>query len=102
MPKVTYIEPDGQAIVIDLEPGWSLMQGAMHHGIDGIEAQCGGSCACATCHCYVEAGGEDLPLLEMEAAMLGNVAAERRDNSRLACQITPVNAMTIRFPDRQT
>ncbi|MBO9857672.1 2Fe-2S iron-sulfur cluster-binding protein [Xanthomonas sp. A1809] len=102
MPTITYIEPSGETVAVDLAPGWTLMQGAMHHGIDGVEAQCGGSCACATCHCYVEAGGQDLPLLDMEAGMLDSVAAERRSNSRLACQLVPTSDMTVRFPDRQT
>jgi len=89
MPHITYIEASGQSTTVDLPEGWSLMQGATTNGIDGILGECGGSCACATCHCYVdEARLGDLPAAsENELAMLENVAAERRPNSRLACQL---------------
>ncbi len=103
MPTIKYIEPDGREIVVELADGWTVMQGAMTHGVEGIEAQCSGSCGCGTCHCYVEAGHESLPPpSDIEAAMLANVAAERRDNSRLACQIKPPGDLTVRFPERQT
>jgi 2Fe-2S ferredoxin len=74
---------------VDVTDGWSLMQGATANGVDGIVGECGGSCACATCHCYVdETRMADLPPpSEGELDMLDNVAAERRPNSRLACQI---------------
>lgn len=89
MTQITYLEASGQSTTIDLPEGWSLMQGATTNGIDGILGECGGSCACATCHCYVdEARLGDLPAAsDNELAMLENVAAERRPNSRLACQI---------------
>ena len=90
MPKITYIEPTGNETVVDLPVGWTLMQGATTHGIDGIEAECGGSCACATCHCYVESLADHLPApSENEENMLANVTAERRPNCRLSCQIRP-------------
>lgn len=89
MTQITYIEASGQSTTVDLPDGWSLMQGATANGVDGILGECGGSCACATCHCYV---AEDffskvLPAAEGELAMLEHVADERRPNSRLACQI---------------
>jgi 2Fe-2S ferredoxin len=89
MTHITYVEASGQSTTVDLPEGWSLMQGATTNGIDGILGECGGSCACATCHCYVdEARLGDLPAAsENELAMLENVAAERRPNSRLACQL---------------
>lgn len=89
MANITYIEASGQSTTINLPDGWSLMQGATANGIDGILGECGGSCACATCHCYVEESrlGDIEPASENELAMLENVAAERRPNSRLACQI---------------
>jgi 2Fe-2S ferredoxin len=103
MPLVTYIEPNGSEIVVELGQDWTVMQGAMSNGIDGIEAQCSGSCACATCHCYVESGHDSLPPpSDNEASMLSNVAAERRTNSRLACQIKPKSALVVRLPERQT
>lgn len=89
MTHITYVEASGQSTTVDLPEGWSLMQGATTNGIDGILGECGGSCACATCHCYVdEARLGDLPAAsENELAMLENVAAERRPSSRLACQL---------------
>jgi 2Fe-2S ferredoxin len=90
MANITYVEASGQSTTINLPDGWSLMQGATTNGIDGILGECGGSCACATCHCYVDESrlGDIEPASENELAMLENVAAERRPNSRLACQIT--------------
>jgi ferredoxin, 2Fe-2S len=89
MANITYVEASGQSTTINLPDGWSLMQGATSNGIDGILGECGGSCACATCHCYVDAARlGDLPApSENELSMLESVAAERRPNSRLACQI---------------
>ena len=81
MTQITYVEASGQSTTVDLPDGWNLMQGAIANGVEGILGECGGSCACATCHCYVdEARLGDLDMLE-------NVAAERRANSRLACQL---------------
>jgi ferredoxin, 2Fe-2S len=106
MPKITYIEPSGNETVIDLTEGWTLMQGATSNGIDGIEAECGGSCSCATCHCYVESHTDLLPPpSEAEEGMLANVAAERRPNSRLSCQIkatADMDGMIVRLPSCQS
>jgi ferredoxin, 2Fe-2S len=106
MPHITYIEASGQSTTVELPEGWSLMQGATGNGIDGILGECGGSCACATCHCYVEASrlGELPPPSENELAMLENTAAERRPNSRLACQIKATAALeglVVTLPDVQ-
>jgi ferredoxin, 2Fe-2S len=107
MPKITYIEPSGSEAVIDVPEGWTLMQGATANGVDGIEAECGGSCACATCHCYVD--GEQASKLAApaanELAMLENVAAERKANSRLSCQIkasAALDGLVVRLPERQS
>jgi 2Fe-2S ferredoxin len=83
------------------------MSAAMEAGIEGIEAQCGGNMACATCHCYVqEPWLEQLaPPSDDELQMLGNVAAERRENSRLSCQLIvrpQLSGLTVQFPDRQS
>jgi 2Fe-2S ferredoxin len=107
MPNVTFIEPNGNEMEIDVPVGWSLMQAATSKGVEGVEAECGGSCACATCHCYVEGGLAATlpPPAEGELAMLGNVVAERKPNSRLSCQIkmTPELAgLVVRYPDRQS
>ena len=53
MPNITFIEPSGDERVVDVPVGWSLMQAATSKGVEGIDAECGGSCACATCHCYL-------------------------------------------------
>lgn len=107
MVTVTYIEPNGNEQQIDVPEGWSLMQAAMSNGVDGMEAECGGSCACATCHCYVdEAWAERVPAAaENELAMLDNVAAERRPTSRLSCQIKATAALegiVLRLPASQS
>lgn len=106
MTTITYIEPGGQARSVDVADGWSLMQAAISHGVDGIIGECGGSCACATCHCYVdEARLADLPPPEPgELEMLENAAAQRRPNSRLSCQIKAAPALeglVLRLPETQ-
>lgn len=106
MANITYIEASGQSTTVNLPDGWSLMQGATANGVDGILGECGGSCACATCHCYVdEARLDDLPPpSEGELAMLENVAAERRPNSRLSCQLkasAALEGLIVRLPDVQ-
>lgn len=89
MSHITFIEADGQSTTLDLPDGWSLMQGATANGVEGIVGECGGSCACATCHCYVDDHLASVlpPPAQGELDMLDHVAAERRPNSRLACQI---------------
>jgi 2Fe-2S ferredoxin len=106
MANITFIEASGQSTTVNLPDGWSLMQGATANGVDGILGECGGSCACATCHCYV---AEDflakvLPASDTELAMLDNVASERRPNSRLACQIkasADLEGMVVHLPETQ-
>ena len=105
MPQVTYIEHNGTEHRIELEPGKSVMQGAFDNGIPGIDADCGGECACATCHVYVQE-----PWLartgtpgEQEASML-SFAATKQDNSRLSCQIPMTEALdglVVRMPEAQ-
>ena len=107
MPRINFIEPDGRSVTLELKPGQSLMRAAMDAGLEGIEAQCGGNCACATCHCYVQPEWLDKlkPPSDDEQFMLNNVAAERRPNSRLSCQLIAQNALdglTVQFPDRQS
>lgn len=107
MAKIVYVEPSGAERVVDVPDGWTLMQAATANGVEGIEAECGGSCACATCHCYVDerAVGVLPPPSETELAMLENVATERQSNSRLACQIKVhrgLNGMIVRLPDAQS
>lgn len=106
MTQITYIEPSGHAVTLDVAEGWSLMQGAIANGVDGIVGECGGSCACATCHCYVDEDRlADLPPpAENELQMLANVVAERRPNSRLACRIKAgpaVEGLVLTLPESQ-
>ena len=106
MANITFIEASGQSTSVELNDGWSLMQGATANGVEGILGECGGSCACATCHCYVdEARLGDLPVAsEAEQQMLENVAAERRPNSRLACQLkasAALEGLVVHLPPTQ-
>ena len=89
MPKIVYIEDDGTHVEVDVKEGYSVMEGAIMNGVEGIEAECGGACSCATCHCYVQKDWwEKLPEMDaIEDSML-EAATERRDNSRLTCQIS--------------
>lgn len=107
MVQVVYIEHDGEQTELDVQEGWTLMQAAVSNGIDGIEAECGGSCCCATCHVYVD----DKFLEKISSAskseedMLDEVVAKRTHNSRLACQIkvtSELEGITIRMPEVQS
>lgn len=107
MPKVTYRQPDGAENVVDVPAGWSLMEAAIQNDIDGIVAECGGGCACATCHVYVDDAFVDRlpPIGDMEGDMLECTAAERRAGSRLSCQIKmsdELEGLVVTIPDRQT
>lgn len=107
MPKVVYIEHDGTQHEIELDTGWTLMQGATLNGIDGIEGECGGSCACATCHVYVDEAYVDKlePASEMEDEMLECTVCERKSNSRLSCQIKAspeLDGIIVRLPEAQS
>ena len=89
MALITFIEHDGTRHEVTADEGCSLMDGAVQHGIEGIIAECGGACACATCHCYID---EDWTAKtgeanDMEAAMLDAVI-DPQANSRLSCQLT--------------
>jgi len=88
MPKVIYITPNGERHEVEVEKGYSVMEGAINNNIDGIVAECGGACACATCHSYIdEAWIDKMPAMDdMEDSML-DAAYDRRTNSRLTCQL---------------
>ena len=94
MANVTYIEHNGTRHEVAVDNGLSVMEGAVHHLVPGINADCGGACACATCHVFVDAawreavGGPS----DMEAAML-EVVEDRNDSSRLSCQIKITDAL---------
>lgn len=106
MPNITFLDAHGTTTPLDVPEGWSLMQAATANGVDGIVGECGGSCACATCHCYLDANLMAVlaPAAANELEMLENVAAERRPNSRLACQIkasAAMNGSTVTLPATQ-
>ena len=88
MPKIVYIEADGTRKELEVEVGYTVMEGATMNGVEGVEAECGGACACATCHVYVdESWVLKIPEMDgMEDSML-EAAVDRKDNSRLTCQI---------------
>ena len=105
MPKITYIEHNGTEHVVDVAEGMTVMEGAVKNMIPGIEADCGGACACSTCHVYVDpAWADKLPQKEaMEEDML-DFAYEPQDNSRLTCQIKvtgEVDGLIVRMPEKQ-
>lgn len=107
MVRITVIQPSGTSSQLDVPEGWSLMQAAVKNGIDGIVAECGGSCVCATCHVYVqqERFAELPPPGEDELELLEEVKAERRPNSRLSCQIKAapnLSGLVITIPECQT
>lgn len=105
MPTIIYIQHNGNQFEAHLESGSSVMQGAIDNGIDGIIAECGGSCTCATCHCYVEPAWLQRldPPSELEQQMLECVL-EPQDNSRLSCQIKvtdDLDGLVIHLPESQ-
>ena len=105
MPKVTFIAHDGSRHEVQAEAGLSLMRAAVDNSIRGIDGDCGGQCACATCHVFVDPAWapQTGARTQMEDDML-NFAAELRDSSRLACQITVTDALdglVVTMPEGQ-
>ena len=88
MPKISFLNASGNVEEVDAKAGLTLMEVAVDNNVAGIVAECGGACACATCHAYIdEAWLDKLPAMDdMEDAMLDS-ALDRRANSRLSCQI---------------
>jgi len=106
MPQIVFALKNGDRRSVEVAHRRSIMSAAIDHDIPGIAAECGGACACATCHVYIDAA--DLDRLEpaslIEREMLDGVAAERRPESRLACQITMterLDGLIVHIPDRQ-
>ena len=100
--KVTYIEDGGKAHTVEVAEGWSLMEGAVKHLVPGIDADCGGACACATCHVYVDPKWIAAlpPKGEMEETML-DFALATAPNSRLSCQVrvtSDMDGLILRIP----
>jgi len=106
MIRIHFEESDGSTHTAEVRGGMTLMEAGVRQGIAGIEAVCGGSCACATCHVYIDPSWQDSvgPPGASEEEMLGTVS-DRRKNSRLSCQIRlteKLNGLRVQVPDSQT
>lgn len=105
MPKISFIAADGRTFDVEAETGWSLMKAAMHNGVPGIEAECGGACTCATCHVYIDpawVGVTGTPSVSEEDML--DFASEQKPTSRLSCQIKVTDALdglVVHLPVRQ-
>ncbi len=105
MAKITFTQTNGTEQTVDAENGMTVMESAIKNMVPGIDADCGGACACATCHVYVDeswlaATGERE---EMEEDML-DFAFDVRDNSRLSCQIkvtSDLDGLKVTVPEKQ-
>ncbi|MGY6709180.1 MAG: 2Fe-2S iron-sulfur cluster-binding protein [Rhizobiaceae bacterium] len=105
MAKITFIAFDGTRFEVEAETGSTVMENAIKNAVPGIEAECGGACACATCHVYVDEEwtavvGEPSP---MEEDML-DFAYDVRPNSRLSCQLKvedKIDGLVVAVPERQ-
>lgn len=104
MPTITYTDASGGSRTVEAGVGDSVMETAVRNGVPGIVAECGGSLSCATCHVFVdEAEASQLPPMEeMEDEMLWGAAVDRRDNSRLSCQIKVTEGMDLHVTTPET
>ncbi|HSG62191.1 MAG TPA: 2Fe-2S iron-sulfur cluster-binding protein [Pseudomonadales bacterium] len=105
MTTITFIQPSGVDIEVNATPGHSLMQAAVDNMVDGILADCGGSCSCATCHCYIDEKylNKIPPASATEKSMLDFVI-EPNDFSRLSCQVIvteDLEGMVVKLPPSQ-
>tara|TARA_B100001175_G_scaffold226248_1_gene192917 strand:+ start:12 stop:332 length:321 start_codon:yes stop_codon:yes gene_type:complete len=105
MPKITYIEHDGKPHTIEVANGLSVMEGAVQNNIPGIDADCGGSMACATCHVYVkDEWFNKLPKKEDGEEDMLDMAFEPKKNSRLSCQLMvsdQLDGLVVNLPEKQ-
>ncbi len=105
MAKITYIQPDGTSLTVEAQPGVTVMEAAKVNSVAGIEAECGGACACATCHVYVDDAWRAKVGKpgDMEEDML-DFAFDVREESRLACQVkvtAELDGLVVRVPAKQ-
>lgn len=105
MALITYIDNAGAEHKVQVEPGSSVMQGAVDNGIDGIVAECGGACSCATCHCYVDEAWMEKagPADDMERDMI-DCLSDPRPGSRLSCQLEvseDLDGLVVHLPESQ-
>ena len=105
MPKITYIEHNGKSHIQEVANGLTVMEGAVQNNIPGIDADCGGSCACATCHVYVDEKWFDkLPKKESAEEDMLDMAYKPNKFSRLSCQLTVSDALdglVVNMPPKQ-
>ena len=105
MPKITYIEHSGKTHTINVANGLSVMEGALQNNVPGIDADCGGSMACATCHVYVkEEWFDKLPKKENGEEDMIDMAHEPNKYSRLSCQLTvsdELEGLVVKLPVKQ-
>ena len=105
MPKITYIEHNSKTHSIEVANGLSVMEGAVQNNIPGIDADCGGSMACATCHVYVkEEWFDKLPKKEDGEEDMIDMAYEPNKFSRLSCQLTvsdKLEGLVVKLPEKQ-
>ena len=105
MPKITYIEHNGKSHTVEVPKELSVMEGALQNNIPGIDADCGGACACATCHVYVdEKWFNKLQKKEDAEQDMLDMAFEPKKFSRLACQITAtdeLDGLVVKMPSKQ-
>jgi len=106
MPKITYKDNQGNSKTIEVAKSLSVMEGAIQSNVPGIDADCGGSMACATCHVYVEEKWLDkLPKAEEGEVDMIDMAFEPKKNSRLSCQITvtdELDGLIVTTPEKQS
>ena len=106
MPKITYVEHGGSEHVVEVSTGLTVMEGARDNNIPGIDADCGGSMACATCHVYVEEKWLDkLPKAEEGEIDMIDMAFEPKKNSRLSCQLIvsdELDGLQVTTPEKQS
>lgn len=105
MTIIRYIDSTGAVTEVEVNPGTSVMQAAIDHGVAGIVGECGGSAMCATCHVYVDENDLDSfpPISAPEEEMLECTTSTRQANSRLGCQLVvhEHQTLTVRLPDTQ-
>ena len=105
MAKITYIEHNGQSHTVEVKKGLSVMEGAVQNNIPGIDADCGGGMACATCHVYVtEDWFDKLPKKEDGEEDMLDMAFEPKKNSRLSCQLIvsdEIDGLVVNIPSKQ-
>ena len=106
MPKITYIDSSGNQKTIEVAKGLSVMEGAVQNNITGIDADCGGGMACATCHVYVkDEWFNKIPKAEDAEQDMIDMAFEPKKNSRLSCQLIvsdELDGLVVTTPSKQT